>query len=84
MATTSDFMSPDEFLIAMGTSVVLRSWLDGRVHLKLGLMGSVAKIDAQQKLGSRFNRGVGAGIYTYDVVVKKFKFAISSPGEFLV
>jgi len=46
MATTSDFMSPDEFLIAMGTSVVLRSWLDGRVHLKLGLMGSVAKIDA--------------------------------------
>ena len=42
MASTSDFMSPDEFLIAMGTSIVLRSWLDGRVHLKLGLMGSVA------------------------------------------
>jgi len=40
MASTSDFMSPDEFFVAM--SIVLRSWLDGRVHLKLGLMGSVA------------------------------------------
>jgi len=28
--------------------------------------------------------GVGAGIYMYDVVVKKFTFAISSPDEFLV
>ena len=27
--------------------------------------------------------GVGAGLYMYDVV-KKFTFAISSPGEFLV
>jgi len=25
----------------------------------------------------------GAGLYMYDVVVKKFTFAISSPGEFL-
>jgi len=39
MASTSDFMSHDEFLVAMGTSIVLCSWLDGRVHLKLGLMG---------------------------------------------
>jgi len=28
--------------------------------------------------------GVGAGLYIYDVVVKKFTFAISSPDEFLV
>ena len=28
--------------------------------------------------------GVGAGLYVYDVVVKKFTFAISSPDEFLV
>jgi len=28
--------------------------------------------------------GVGAGIYMYDVVVKKFTFAISSPDEFLL
>ena len=28
--------------------------------------------------------GVGAGLYMYDVVVKKFTFAISSPNEFLV
>jgi len=28
--------------------------------------------------------GVGAGVCMYDVVVKKFTFAISSPGEFLV
>jgi len=27
--------------------------------------------------------GVGAGLYMYDVVVKKFTFAISSPGEFV-
>ena len=27
--------------------------------------------------------GVGAGIYMYDVVVKKFTFAISSPVKFL-
>jgi len=27
--------------------------------------------------------GVGAGLYMYDVVVKTFTFAISSPGEFL-
>jgi len=27
---------------------------------------------------------VGAGLYMYDVVVKKFTFAISSPDEFLV
>jgi len=27
--------------------------------------------------------GVGAGRYMYDVVVKKFMFAISSPDEFL-
>jgi len=26
---------------------------------------------------------VGAGVYMYDVVVKKFTFAISSPDEFL-
>jgi len=28
--------------------------------------------------------GVGAGLYMYDVVVKKFTFAISSPNEFLL
>ena len=28
--------------------------------------------------------GVGAGLYIYDVVVKKFMFAISSPDEFLL
>ena len=28
--------------------------------------------------------GVGTGLYMYDVVVKKFKFAILSPDEFLV
>ena len=28
--------------------------------------------------------GVGGGLYMYDVVVKKFTFAISSPDEFLV
>jgi len=28
--------------------------------------------------------GVGTGLYMYDVVVKKFTFAISSPYEFLV
>jgi len=28
--------------------------------------------------------GIGAGLYMYDVVVKKFTFAISSPDEFLV
>jgi len=27
--------------------------------------------------------GVGAGLYMYDVVVKTFTFAISSPHEFL-
>jgi len=27
--------------------------------------------------------GIGAGLYMYDVVVKKFTFAISSPDEFL-
>jgi len=27
--------------------------------------------------------GVDAGLYMYDVVVKKFTFAISSPDEFL-
>jgi len=27
--------------------------------------------------------GVRAGLYMYDVVVKKFTFAISSPDEFL-
>jgi len=26
---------------------------------------------------------VGAGLYMYDVVIKKFTFAISSPDEFL-
>jgi len=28
--------------------------------------------------------GVGASLYMYDVVVQKFTFAISSPGEFLL
>jgi len=28
--------------------------------------------------------GVGTGLYVYDVVVKKFTFAISSPDEFLL
>jgi len=28
--------------------------------------------------------GVGAGLCMYDVVVKKFTFAIASPAEFLV
>jgi len=27
--------------------------------------------------------GVGAGLYMYDVVVRKFTFSISSPDEFL-
>jgi len=27
--------------------------------------------------------GVGAGLYMYDIVVKKFTFAISSSDEFL-
>jgi len=27
--------------------------------------------------------GLGAGLYMYDVVVKKFTFAVSSPDEFL-
>jgi len=27
--------------------------------------------------------GVGAGLYVYDVVVKKFTFAMSPPDEFL-
>jgi len=27
--------------------------------------------------------GVGAGLDMYDIVVRKFTFAISSPGEFL-
>jgi len=27
--------------------------------------------------------GIGAGLYMYDVIVKKFTFAISSPDEFL-
>ena len=27
--------------------------------------------------------GVGAGLYMYDAVVKKFTFVISSPDEFL-
>jgi len=27
--------------------------------------------------------GVGAGLYMYVVVVQKFTFAISSPGQFL-
>jgi len=27
--------------------------------------------------------GIGAGLYMYDVVVKKFMFAVSSPDEFL-
>jgi len=27
--------------------------------------------------------GVGASLYMYDVVVKKFTFAVSSPDEFL-
>ena len=31
-------MSPDEFLVAMGRSIVEHSGLDGRVHV-LGLMG---------------------------------------------
>jgi len=28
--------------------------------------------------------GLGAGLYMYDVVVKKFTFAISSPDELLL
>jgi len=28
--------------------------------------------------------GIGAGLYMYDVVVKKFTFAISSSDEFIV
>ena len=63
-------MSPDEFLVAMGASVVLRSGLDERVHaLKLGLMGrQVAQmLSRNQEVGSM---GVGAGLYMYDVVVE--------------
>jgi len=33
-----------------------------------------------KKVGSM---GVGVGLYMYDLVVKKFTFAISSPDEFL-
>ena len=28
--------------------------------------------------------GIGTGLYMYDVIVKKFTFAISSPDEFLL
>jgi len=28
--------------------------------------------------------GIGTGLYMYDVIVKKFSFAMSSPDEFLV
>jgi len=28
-------MSPDEFVVAMDTSIVLHSGLDGRVHIKI-------------------------------------------------
>jgi len=28
--------------------------------------------------------GIGSGLYMYDVVVKKFTFAISSPNEFVL
>jgi len=28
--------------------------------------------------------GIGAGLYMYDVMAKKFTFAISSPDEFLL
>ena len=38
-------MSPDEFLVAMDASIVLRSGLDaGESTLKLGLMGVSASI----------------------------------------
>ena len=38
-------------------------------------------LSRNQEVGSM---GVGAGLYMYDVVVKKFTFAISSTDEFLV
>ena len=56
---------------------------------------SVTSNDLEQRNGpyfALFNRnwdvvgsvGIGAGLYMYDVVVKKFMFAISSSDEFLV
>ena len=40
-------MSPDEFLVAMGASIVQRSGLDGRVHVKTRFDGYVGSVDAQ-------------------------------------
>jgi len=40
-------------------------------------------IDVYSKNEEVGSMHVGAGLYVYDVVVKKFAFAISSPDEFL-
>ena len=76
-------MSPDEFLVALGRSIVQHSGLDGRVHVKTRFDGQVRSVDAQQKLGSRFN---GRRRWPLQVRCrrKKFTFAISYPDEFLV
>ena len=72
-------ISPDEFLVAVGGSIVQHSGWTGESTLSVGASISV---DAQQKL-EVCSMAVDAGLYVYDVIVKKFTFAISSPGEFL-
>jgi len=47
----------------------------------MGVGASISVVLINWEVGSL---GVGAGLYMYDVVVKKFTFAISSPDEFLV
>jgi len=54
---------------------------------KLDLMGVGASISVCLVIVEIRNKevdsmGVGGGVYMYDVVVKKFTIAISSPGEF--
>ena len=79
-------MSSGEFLVEVGRSIVQHSGLDGRVHLKLGLMGVGASILAQMLSRNQevCSVGVGDGRYMYDVVVRNITFAIPSPDEFLV
>jgi len=46
-------------------------------------VGASFSVDALVEIRKSVQMGVGAGLYMYDVVVKKFTFAISSPDEFL-
>jgi len=39
-------MSPGEFLVAMGASIVQHSGLDGRVHVKTRFDGWAGSVDA--------------------------------------